>query len=216
MTNDRNAALGPVRDALNVVMDPLLTGHGFARRRNSLVYKRDIDQSQQVIDFSVRRVKSRDGVPAARAGANFSITMPGVNTIVSEMTRGNPIPILLSAPTVKGQIGLLGPKRGVQEWDIRSVESAAADLAPMAEFVREYVVPFFTEYTTAQSITEGYERKDVRVPHYYKGLLVIAGAYVHEKKTHEARRIVDEAFGQTDGLRREYSFTLGYLAKKRA
>jgi len=215
LTNDRNAALGPVRDALNSVMDPLLAGHDFARRRNAILYKRQVETAQQSIEFSCRRARTRNPALLAHVGGTVSITIPEVNAIVAEMSQGNPIPVAANNPTIKCSVESLGPKRAAKAWDVHSADDLTVEYRPLADYLQEYVVPFVNEYTTPRSIIEGYERKDTRLPHWYNGLLIIAAAYILERNFALARKIVEEAFGQKEGLRREYAHTLKYVTMRR-
>jgi hypothetical protein len=87
--------------------------------------------------------------------------------------------------------------------------------AQIAEFVKDWALPFFERYRNIASIVKGHEARDERLHLDRRFYLYMAAACLHAGQVEKARAILDEWFGRP-ASRKQYAKAFDYVARSRS
>ena len=197
--------------ALTQVVDEPLRSEGFTRGKNGLIYKRKLNDSVQEISFV------SDWYPRYHPGAEahlyptFLVRMPEVTKLAIEFVRGE-VRLLGGATLIVNQpVEHAAPKGERPQWYPTGEKEFVQACRSIVSFMRQWVFPLLSEFSTAEDLVRIHETNDPRVSWQFIWYIYIAAAYCKIGRFEEARKLVNEKFG-SPGLRRQYSMVFESLA----
>lgn len=200
-----------LRETLSAEIDPVLTVHGFHRRKNSMEYKRACKDGKQSLlmyfEFRPRYHPGADG----RIYPWIRLSFPSLNALVLDMLGRDPA--LLGDPetTVSQPMDKAIPKDQFTRWYTHGRESMVECVRSITSSLEKWVVPFLDEYTTASSLATAYEKHDERLV-WQRGIYIyVAAAYLLTGQANKAKQVLEDHFG-APGPRREYARAFEYVS----
>lgn len=203
-----------IKDAvLNYIVKPsdaYLSGIGFKRIRNSFKQIRKFKDSTQTIAVIISYPRYSDDKSVAHIQARYHLVMPQIDAVLSEMDRERFFSI---TSDIMENIGNLRARP--EYWEMRPYGISEQEYAPietsMSEILVNDVVPFLDDYYSPESLVEGHLKKDPRLPRGSDWLVHVAAAYVVLGEKNKAKEILETAFMDKLGLKKQFCRVLQYL-----
>lgn len=209
-----------VRASLERSTDDLMEGFGFTRRRNSLIYERITQEAKQSLDIflEIHPTDNRDA--SAAVYPRVKVVMPCVEKAALDMVGGDRKLLGNSDAVVSSPINFLCPKSVASRWFIYQSDSVATVLDGLYAHLQEWIVPFFDDYGSLESMCTAYmnviyqDDPDPVLPvRSLKQILRIIAALSLVGRGKDAVFVAEKFFGKP-GPRRDYSVMFEYLARK--
>lgn len=196
-------------------LDAWLLESAFARRKNALIYTRELAESIQKIEVAVEiHPKDRpDSAAAVYPWLEVSIT--AVDKLVLEMVGGD-MSLLPGLPggTLREPVEFTSAKAAHARWFIFKPDSVSGAVSEMKSFLQQWTLPFLDFYSTPAGICEAYDRGDARVINDLAQKLRVAAAMLLCGRAADAVGVMDRWFGKP-GPRKQYQRVFDYLTAKR-
>jgi hypothetical protein len=197
--------------SMETTLDPYMTEHNFARRTNSLVYKREYHGSTQIIDVEVQ-IHPRDNPNAAAAiYPIMEVHVPAVDQVLKDMIGDN---LGLLEGVTKGlsnqPIEFTAQKTEKARWFVYQSESVPNIVKGIRTFMERWTMPFLDIYATAEDIIAADEREDGRmVADRAHRMRVVAAALVCKRGVY-AELLMEKRLGAL-GARKRYQQVYDYI-----
>lgn len=184
---------------------------GFARGKNGLIYKRKLNASVQAISFVSYWYPRYHPGAEAHIYPWFRVRMPEVSDMAIELVKGE-VKLLAGANFIVTQpIEQAAPKGERRQWYPTGEKEFVLACRSIVSFVRQWVFPLLSEFSTAEDLVRIHETNDQRITKQFHRYIYIAAAYCKMGQFEEARKLVNEKFG-SPGPRRQYSMVFESLA----
>lgn len=197
--------------AVGTNLDPYMADHGFRRGKNSLIYKRDIAGSTQVIDlaFDVRPKEAPTAVAALYL--MMEVLVPSVDAVLEAMVGGAPGVLRgYSDARSKQPIGFTSEKADPGRWYLHQLDDLPAVIEDMRAFLDRWTMPLLDVYATPEDMVAAQERNDGRLTHARPQLIrVVAAALVRGRRDY-AKALLETHLG-APGARRMYKQVFDYV-----
>jgi hypothetical protein len=205
-----------LRSALERELNQSLVNNSFTISRGLGKYSRAKGSAKQRIWIMLRMPTYSDDLNIAHVTGAVSIIMPNVNSVAWELSGHNEDLLGGREYTLSHQLGIVGPDNTLREWHVREPNDFDSAVRELAGYISLYVVPYLDRYTDAESLVDGFRDHDKRLRFDRPLFLYVAAALLVLDKPQEAYNVVNNAFGSTPGLAREYAFPLNYLRERAA
>lgn len=192
-------------------LDAYMSDHGFRRGKNSLIYKRGIAGSTQVIDlaFDVRPKEAPTAVAALYP--TMEVLVPSVDAVLEAMVGGAPGALRgYSDARSKQPIGFTSEKADPGRWYLRQLDDLPTVIEEVCVFLHRWTMPLLDVYATPEDIVAAEERGDGRVVRDRPQLVrVVAAALVCGRRDY-AKALLETHLG-APGARRMYKQVFDYV-----
>jgi len=200
--------------AVETGLDPYMSDHGFRRGKNSLIYKRDIADSTQVIDL-VFDVHPQD-TPTAVAALypTMEVLVPAVDAALEAMVGGASGALRgYSDARSKQPIGFTSEKADPGRWCLRQLNDLPTIIEEVRAFLDRWTMPLLDIYATPEDIVAAEERGDRRVVRDRPQLIrVVAAAALVCGRRDFAQALMEKHLG-APGARRMYQQVFDYIQR---
>ncbi|NIJ36975.1 hypothetical protein FHR22_001659 [Sphingopyxis panaciterrae] len=197
--------------SMEMMLDPYMIEHGFSRHAKSLVYKRHLQGSKQIIDVTVQ-VHPKDNPSAAAAVYPImEVEVPAVDSVLQDMIGDN---LGLLEGVTKGlsnqPIEFTSQKAEKARWYVYQSDSVPDIIEGIKMFIDRWTIPFLDVYVTPEDIVAADERGDGRmVADRAHRMRVVAAALVCNRKDY-AQALMEKRLGAL-GARRRYQQVYDYI-----
>ncbi|HWW59737.1 MAG TPA: hypothetical protein VN181_00080 [Thermoanaerobaculia bacterium] len=206
-----------VKEYMDVMLTEKLDGplkdHGFARRKRSTVYAREMGEARQTIDMAYdvgpRYAKEAD----AHLLPKLRIWFAGVNEIALRMAAGNEQVVSSAGATLFEPIDMVAPNAETPRWLPAGGEGFIEIGDDVRSFIERWVIPFLDEYQTVEAFVRGYEKSDWRLLLMQHSYVYIAAAYVVLNAPEKAREVITVKLG-APGLRKLFAPVFDYFERE--
>ncbi|KRA62107.1 hypothetical protein ASD89_23745 [Caulobacter sp. Root656] len=199
--------------ALETGLDAYMSEHRFERGKNSLLYKRVVASSTQVIDISFE-VHPKD-TPAAVAALypTMEVLVPAVDAVLKAMVGGASGALRgYSDARSKQPIGFTSEKADPGRWYLRQLSDLPATVEEVRAFLDRWTMPLLDVYATPEDMVAAEERGDGRVVRDRPQLIrVVAAALVCGRRDF-AQALMEKHLG-APGARRMYQQVFDYIQR---
>ncbi len=208
MTSMKTEIKGCLCANLDNGLDAWIIQSGFVRRKNTLVYARELTEAVQKIEVAIE-IHPKDQPDAAAVVFPFvDVRMDAVNSLVMKMVNGDGS--LIGAPeiTLREPIAFTSGNKGLgARWPIFQPDSVPEVVSELRSFLQRWTIPFLDSYKTPPGICEAYDRGDARVITHH---LHVAAAMALCGRTADAVAVMERHFGRP-GPRKRYQRVFDYL-----
>ncbi len=190
--------------------DDALCQHGFARRKNRLMYVRKTENGTQKINVAIEHHPSDRPDAAAAVCPAFTVSMEDVNELVCQMVAGQ---LQLGgdfATTLWGPIEWTCPEGRGARWHLFQPDSVPGIAQAIVEYLRGWTIPFLNRYRTTADLASAPTEGDGRAANTQEEVLRVVAAKVLCGSRDEAWTMLDHWFGKP-GPRRRYRSVFEYL-----
>jgi len=199
-----------LRHWLGRLVDAPLGDTGFARRSNSLIYSRRIENGVQRIDVSVEHHPVERPNAAAAVYPLYRVSMHEVNTLVREMAGDDAHLAGDLRSTLWGPVEWTSPKGVGARWYVYQPDSVPGVARAARRFLTKYTIPMLDAYRTSADLCDAPLDGDSRVVHQDWEVLRVVAARILTGRVREARELMDARFGRA-GPRRRYRPVFEFL-----
>jgi hypothetical protein len=207
-----------VRSALEELADQALLAEGFRRKRNSLIYHREINDAMQRIEVYIEHHPTDRRDAAAAVYPYLTVAVDDINKLVESMVKGDRVLGGNFDRTLHQPIDFTSHKKDVRaRWFIFQPESVPPIVEAMRDFVLKWTIPFLNKYTTVEAVgaiplqTIDFRSDDHDV-HTQPEVLRVVAAKVLCGRLEEAMSVMERWFGRA-GPRKRYRDVFEYIAK---
>ncbi len=195
-------------------LDSWLLQSGFARRKNTLVYTRELADARQRIEIAMEIHPADRPDSAAAVYPWLDISMDTVDKLVVEMIGGD-LSLLPGLPggTLREPIEFTSAKAAHARWFIFQPDSVPSVVREMKSFLQRWTLPFLDAYSTPRGICDAYERGDARVLNDLNQVLRVVAAMVLSGRNDDAVGAMEKWFGKP-GPRKRYQRVFDYLTAR--
>ncbi|HEX7751234.1 MAG TPA: hypothetical protein VF440_02430 [Novosphingobium sp.] len=199
--------------SLEITLDPYMAEHGFARRPQSLVYKREYKGSTQSIDVEVQIHPKDNPNAAAAVYPIMEVHVPAVDRVLEDMIGDN---LGLLEGVTKGlsnqPIEFTAQKVEKARWYVYQPESVPEIVQGIRSFMERWTMPFLDVYATPTDIVAADEREDGRmVADRAHTMRVVAASLVCNRRDY-AQALMVRWLGAL-GARRRYQQVYDYIER---
>jgi hypothetical protein len=211
MNETKNDVRERLRQVLIVELDPYMAANEFTRQNKSLDYTRSSEAGKQALQMQFTFMPKLDPRASAHIHPKLLFEFPEVNRIASEMVAHESR--LIGAPdiTLAQPLDFAIPKEARVSWFTYSGEDDyVLCVRSIQGYIEKWIMPFFDEYTTVESLANYFETGDEGVlaqRHFY---IYVAAAFVILNQPDKAMEVLESKFGKA-GPRREYAKALEYV-----
>jgi hypothetical protein len=197
--------------AVEVGLDAYMSNHGFRRGKTSLIYKRGIAGSTQIIDLALDVRPKEDPVAVAALYPMMEVLVPSVDTVLEAMVGGAPGVLRgYSDARSKQPIGFTSEKADPGRWRLRQLDDLPAVIEEVRAFLDRWTMPLLDVYATPEDMVAAQERNDGRLTHARPQLIrVVAAALVCGRRDY-AKALLETHLG-APGARRMYKQVFDYV-----
>jgi len=198
-------------EVLDSHLDEFLLESRFNRRKNSLVYTRNINEVIQELNIQLNvKPKYQPGVDA-HIYPMIKLVIPRISEIALEMVAGKKI-FLANTPEIilYQPMEMTAPKEYHVRWFASDKSEFISAILQINNYINIWAQKFLEDYSTVYGITNGYESNDERVMRQQHWYIYVAAAYILVNRKAEAQKIIEEKFG-LPGLRKQFSFLFEYF-----
>lgn len=198
-------------ESMEAALDPYMAEHGFRRRPNSLIYKRECQGSTQSVDVEVQ-IHPKDNPNAAAAiYPIMEVHVPAVDRVLDDMIDGN---LGLMEGVTKGlsnqPIEFTSQKAEKARWFVYQPDSVPEIVNAIRAFIDRWTMPFLNVYATPEDIVAADERDDGRmVADRAHTMRVVAASLVCDRKDY-AQAVMEKWLGRP-GARKRYQQVYDYI-----
>lgn len=200
---------------LETGLDDWLGQFGFVRRKNALVYVRELTEAVQRIEVAVEIHPADRTDSAAAVYPWLEVRMDAIEEMVMEMIGGD-LSLLPGLPgsTLREPIEFTSAKAMSARWFIFQSDSVPGVVKNMRLFLQQWGLPFLDVYSTVRDICDAYDRSDARIMNDLAQALRVAAAMVLGGRTVDAMAVMERWFGKP-GVRKRYQCVFDYLLAKK-
>ena len=192
-------------------MDPTFNQEGFTRELNSIEYVRKVEGgSQYVCIFSENRPRY-EPLALARLYPQIRFRFPELNRIAFEMVGGKIELIGGCDWTFSQPIDLVIPKQHHTCWFIYNEKSVDSCLQSLMMSLETWIFPFLSEYSSIESLTAAYAKKDPRYVWSRPLCIFVTAALIHSGELNKASEVLETKFGRP-GVRKQYAMAFDYVS----
>jgi hypothetical protein len=192
-------------------LDAYMSDHGFRRGKNSLIYKRVIAGSTQIIDLTFDVRPKEDPVALAALYPRMEVQIPAVDAVLEDMVGGatGELAGYSEARTRQG-IHFTAEKADPGRWYVYRLQDLPAAVEQVRAFLDRWTMPLLDVYATPEDMVAAQARDDGRLTHARPQLVrVIAAALVCGKRDY-AHALLEKRLG-APGARRLYKPVFDYV-----
>jgi len=198
-------------EVLATDLDRYMEANGFNRRDSSLIYARSFETCEQMLEMHFTFKPTLDPRANAHIYPRLLFKFPEVNRVASEMVGGQHGVIGTTDITLAQPLDFAIPKDARVGWFTYDGENdCVLCVRSIQGYVEKWIMPFFNEYATVESLTNYFETKDERIPaqrHFY---IYVAAAFVLLGHPAKAMEVLESKFGKA-GPRRDYAKAFEYV-----
>jgi hypothetical protein len=203
-----------LRANLETGLDAYLVSLGFNRRKNTLIYSRELADAIQKIEVPVEIHPADRPDSAAAVYPWLSVSIDAVDKLALEMVGGDESLLSgLSGTTLRQPIEFTSAKAAHARWFVFQPDSVPVIVGEMKSFLEQWTVPFLDLYSTPAGICSAYDHSDARVINDLAQKLRVAAAMVLCGRAKDALGVMDRWFGKP-GPRKRYQRVFDHLAAK--
>lgn len=119
----------------------------------------------------------------------------------------------VSGTTLRQPVELTAAKSAHARWFVHGEDSINAILIELHFFLDHWALPFLDAYTNAKDVCVAYDKADQRVLHDLPQALRVAAAMLIERRSQDAKAVVDKWFGRP-AARKRYRYVFDYIAAR--
>lgn len=199
--------------SMEAILDPYMKEHGFVRGVRSLVYKREYQESTQIIDIAVEIHPKDNPNAAAAVYPIMEVHVPAADRVLEDMIGDN---LGLLEGVTKGlsnqPIEFTAQKAENARWYVYQPDSVSEIVRGILMFMARWTMPFLDIYATPEDIVAADQREDGRmVADRAHRMRVVAAALACYRKDY-AEALMEKRLG-TLGLRRRYQQVYDYIQR---
>jgi hypothetical protein len=196
---------------LEAILDPYMSGRGFARGKASLVYKREIHGSTQIIDIALQIHPKDRPDSAAAVYPQMEVLVPAVDQVLDEMVAGN-LGLLegVTGGTSRQPVAFTSERQHSGRWFIFQPDSVPGVVESIKNFIERWTIPFLDVYFRPQDILTADESGDGRLARDRAQTMRVVAAALACKRRGDALARMEKSFG-APGLRRRYQQVFDYI-----
>lgn len=188
-------------------LDFYFNENGFTRRRNSLIYTRNMDGVIQKVDIVFFSNPSYHPGALAHIYPHIQIYIPSVNGTAKEFASHCIPPKWLDQFTIRQPIQIYSSSGDFYLMDVNDYESLKDQLL---DFFKKSAMPLLNDIICEKDYLSLYEHKDKRIICDDIQYLYIAAAYLNNHDLNKAKEVIENRFGKK-GLRNKYKEVFEYL-----
>ena len=211
MARSPNEADALFREMIVEYLDPVFSPVGFKRQKNSTWFSRSLKAALQKMEIASSRPRYSDDTSDLHIAPIMRIKMPAIENVLRDLIGDLNLLADSSCSVVAQTIGVVGPRRTLEEWRPRGKSGFSESGKSLAVFCQEWVIPFFDEYCRPEDIIKGYEKGDERLPRGTEWSLVVASAYISLGNRKQARELLTERIASKPGLKKRYAHALDHV-----
>jgi hypothetical protein len=197
--------------ALETDLDAYMSEHHFGRGKNSLLYKRVVAGSTQVIDISFEVHPKDTPTAVAALYPTMEVLVPSVDTVLEAMVGGAPGALRgYSDARSKQPIGFTSEKADPGRWYLRQLNDLPAVIEEVRAFLDRWTLPLLDIYATPEDIVAAEERGDRRVVRDRPQLIRVVAAALACGRRDYAKALLETHLG-APGARRMYKQVFDYV-----
>lgn len=200
--------------SLERILDSHMRERGFARSKASLVYKRHLGDSTQIVDLALE-IHPKDRRDAAAAiYPRMEVLVPSVDQLLDEIV-GDNLGLLegITGGRTKLPIGLTSEKNHTGRWYVFQPDSIPGVVEDLKAVLDRWTIPLLDAYATPEDILAADERNDARLPRDRAQVLRVVAAALANNRPDYALAVMGQWF-DAPGLRRRYQRVFDYIAQK--
>jgi hypothetical protein len=209
--NNLKSAKSNLLEMLDGPVDQALSKYNFKRRKGSFVYKRELAESIQEIDFVA------DFFPLYEQGAEAHIhpffvwKIPSVSREALRLVNGNKM-LLANDPDflVRQPIDISAPKENHQRWFTRSEDDYSQVGVAICSFMDQWLLDLLESLRSIDDLLKSYESGDNRLLKQQHWYVYVTAAYLLKGEHEKARTVMERHLGNP-GLKKRYSAVYGNL-----
>ncbi len=192
-------------------MDAWLLQSGFVRRKNTLVYARELADALQRIEITMEIHPADRPDSAAAIYPWLEISMDAVEKLIIEMMGGDLSPLPGPAGgTLREPIEFTSAKAAPARWLIFQPDSLPGVVGEMKSFMQRWTLPFLDTYSNPKGICDAYDRGDARIINDLAQKIRVAAAMVLCGRGADAMDVMEQWFGKS-GPRKRFQRIFDYL-----
>jgi hypothetical protein len=197
--------------AVETSLDPYMSEHGFRRGKNSLIYKRDIAGSTQIVDLTFDVRAKEDPTAVAALYPQMEVQIPAVDAVLEEMVGGaiGELAGYSKARTRQG-IHFTAEKADRGRWYVYRLEDLSAAVGQVRAFLDRWTMPLLDVYATPEDMVAAQQRNDGRLINDRLQLVRVIAAALACGRRDYAQDLLEKRLG-APGARRVYKQVFDYV-----
>jgi hypothetical protein len=198
--------------ALDEVGDETFAQLGFKRRKGSLNYTREINDTRHTIAFAADYLPKYQADAEVHLHPAMHLGMNAVSEAALKLVGGNKI-LLANAPEViiNQPIEFTAPKAKHVRWFASGLAQMKERVSEIAIFVEKWVIPFFDDLKTPDDLVSVYKNVDERMIKQRHWYLFVAAAVLVNGNRNEALSVLEDNLG-APALRKRYALAFEALS----
>lgn len=192
-------------------VDQALLNLGFKRRKGTLLYRKELPESVQDIEFAT------DFFPRYEEGAEAHIhpllvwRIPSVSEEALRLVGGNKM-LLANAPDIllKQPIEVCAPKENHERWFAKGQEDYPKVGITIGSFINKWLIDFLGNMQCIDDLLQAYESSNVYILKQQHWYVFVTAAYMLRGAPDKARMVMEKHLGNS-GLRKRYSLVYDNL-----
>ncbi len=208
MRNDVKAGL---LSAAEASLDQYMSEHDFRRGKSSLIYKRAIAGSTQIVDITFDVRPKEDPAAVAALYPRMEVQIPAVDAVLQDMVGGatGELEGYSEARTRQG-IEFTAQKAASGRWYVYRLQDLPGAVEEVRTFLERWTMPLLDVYVTPEDMVAAQERNDGRLRNDRPQLIRVVAAAIACGKRDYARDLMEKHLG-APGARRVYQQVYDYI-----